>query len=62
MNSSPVIYTLCPDASPEQARDVRARAWTFIFDCCAKKKGGAGHTANDPKEIKYDQATAIEPE
>jgi hypothetical protein len=25
----------------EQARDVRARAWSFIFDCYAKKKAAA---------------------
>lgn len=23
--------------TPEQARDARARAWVFIFDCYAKK-------------------------
>ena len=27
-----------PGPTPEQARDVRARAWRFVFDCYAKKK------------------------
>jgi hypothetical protein len=26
-----------PGTTPEQARDARARAWVFIFDCYAKK-------------------------
>jgi hypothetical protein len=27
-------------ASPEQARDVRARAWAFVFECWHTRKGG----------------------
>jgi hypothetical protein len=26
-----------PGTTPEQARNARARAWVFIFDCYAKK-------------------------
>ena len=26
-----------PGITPEQARDARARAWAFTFDCYAKK-------------------------
>ena len=27
--------------TPEQARDVRARAWRFVFDCYEQKKAAA---------------------
>ncbi len=26
-----------PNITPEQARDVRTRAWKFVFDCHAKR-------------------------
>jgi hypothetical protein len=32
----------CSDVDLEQDRDVRARAWRFVFDCYAKKKGSQG--------------------
>ena len=37
------------DLSPEQARDIRARAWRLVFDCYAKKKAGVPSTGDDPK-------------
>lgn len=46
MSSSPVIYTPCPDAAPEQARDIRARAWRYVF-YCHEKKNAAGVTSAD---------------
>jgi hypothetical protein len=40
-------------ATPEQARDARARAWAYVFDCYTKKQGGPDQKAaqNDTKEI-----------
>ena len=32
-----ITLTATPGITPEQARDARARAWVFIFDCHAKK-------------------------
>lgn len=52
MSSTRFIYTSCLDITPDQARDARARAWRFVFDCYAKKKGGVPSTADDGKEIK----------
>jgi hypothetical protein len=46
---------------PEQARDVRARAWAFIFDCHARKKAAAHSPDNGPDDgtkFKEDSADA----
>jgi hypothetical protein len=40
MSSVRIVYTSCPDITPEQARDARARAWKFIFDTYRKKAAG----------------------
>lgn len=38
-NFSPTTSSsLRPDTTPEQARDIRARAWRFVFDCYEKKR------------------------
>ena len=52
------------DISLEEARDARARAWVFVFDCYEKKKAavGADHTGGDGKEIKDVPANPILPE
>lgn len=47
MGKPDIAYALSSDASLEQARDVRARAWRYVFDCHAKKKAGATHYAGD---------------
>jgi hypothetical protein len=33
------------DTTPEQARDLRARAWLFVFEAHARKNPGAGPSA-----------------
>jgi hypothetical protein len=38
MSSSPRTSSLRPSISPQEGRDVRARAWAFVFDCYRKKK------------------------
>jgi len=34
---------------PDQVHDLRASAWRFIFDCYAKRKGGAPHAGDEAK-------------
>ena len=50
------VFRLAPDITPEQAKDARARAWKFIFDCHAKKKAARLGDPDDAKEIKNDCA------
>ncbi len=48
-----------PRLTSEQCRDVRARAWAFVFECHAKKKAAActQHADGvDGTEIKGDSA------
>lgn len=53
VNNTDIIVKPCPGLTPERARDARARAWKYVFDCYGKKKGGVPSTArNDGKEIK----------
>lgn len=51
VSSSHVVHTSLPDTTPEQARDVRVRAWAFVFDCYAKKKA-ADVTSTDGSDTK----------
>jgi hypothetical protein len=30
-----------PDIAPDQARDARARAWMFVFECWEQRKAAA---------------------
>jgi hypothetical protein len=47
-NDAPVLVVKStPDITPEQARDVRARAWAFVFQCWQEKKKGGPDTAPD---------------
>jgi hypothetical protein len=36
--NEPRVIVKLGGITPEQARDVRARTWRFVFDCYAKKK------------------------
>lgn len=39
MSSTPrSAYRPDPDATPEQARNARARVWRYVFECYAKRK------------------------
>ena len=53
-----------PGITEELARDVRARAWAFIFDCCHSNKMATrpgGH--DDAEDLEYDRTdTTIIPE
>ena len=57
------IFTPSPsDISPEQARDARARAWAFVFQCWQAKKMAAEPTpqpdGRDGKEGAMSPAAA----
>ena len=51
MDSTSVVYRPVPGIAAEQARDTRARAWAFVFDCYAKKNA-AGVTSTDGEDAK----------
>ncbi len=48
------------DLPSEQTRDVRARAWTFVFKCHARKKASRPGGPDDAKEFRNDRTA--EPE
>ena len=50
-----VIVNPTPDITPEQARDARACAWRFVFDCYEKKKGAPESAPDDAEESKNDR-------
>jgi hypothetical protein len=54
MRSPAVSYAPRSNATPDQARDVRARAWTFAFECYAKKEGSRPGAPDDAKGSKHD--------
>jgi hypothetical protein len=47
MGSSELTFTPRPDATPDQTRNLRARAWLFVFDAYARKNPGAGLSARE---------------
>ena len=47
-----VIFRPAPRLTPDEARDARARAWAFIFDCYAKKKAAP---ESRPDDVRKDQ-------
>lgn len=49
-----------PNLPPEQARDARARAWKFVFECHAKKQAASPGRPDDAEESKNDRTA--EPE
>ena len=42
-----LFQRLHPGVTSEQARDVRARAWAFVFECWHTKKGGHHDLTHD---------------
>jgi hypothetical protein len=50
-SSSDITSRPTPSLTPEQARDVRARAWRFVFDRWEQKKAaGKDDGENDASE------------
>ena len=39
--------------SSEQARDIRARAWAYVFECFARHKREAGTGTNYGEDAKF---------
>ena len=48
-----------PDITSEQAHDVRARAWRFVFDCYEKTKGGPETAPDDVMKGSKDDRNKI---
>ncbi len=46
------------DTTLEQARDIRAHVWRYVFDCHARKKGGP--TVAAPNDRKGDQGEPVQ--
>ena len=46
----------CSGVTPEQSRDARARAWTYVFEVYLKKKGGSATAPDDVNGSKNDHA------
>jgi hypothetical protein len=58
-NKARVVVRPASDFTPEEARDSRARAWMFVFDCYAKKKGGPATAPDARKESDRSGKTII---
>ena len=55
MSKLPIIHAPPNDITPEQARDLRALAWRYVFDCYqAKKKAGVTSTGDGTKGPEND--------
>ncbi len=58
MSDAPrVVVKSARRTSPDAACDIRARAWKFVFDCYANKKGGP-ETALDDAERRSNEIRA----
>ena len=57
MTSARIVHT-SPSITPEQARDARARAWAFVFQCWQAKKGAHPGAPDDAKEGSRDDSRA----
>ena len=42
-----IIVKPTPDLTPDQARNIRARAWSYIFHCHWKHKAAEGSGSED---------------
>jgi hypothetical protein len=51
-----ITAKLADSLTPEQARDARVRAWSYVFECWQKKQNAADETRtggeNDARRIK----------
>jgi hypothetical protein len=43
------------DISIEHARDARARAWVYVFQCWQDKQNAAGMTSTNSTSVKYTE-------
>jgi hypothetical protein len=61
MSDLHVTHPSSASSTVEQARDVRAHCWAFIFDCYAKKEVARAGDPNAGKEINERSGKAIIP-
>ncbi len=64
MSRTCISVTPRSDITPEQARDLRARALQFVFDCYARKKSDPVNTPDDARggfKINDSQAERSKP-
>ncbi len=47
--SSTITYRERSSITPEEARNVRARVWRYVFECYARQKAAPPSGPNDPK-------------
>ena len=60
MNKAPRTVHICVlSLTPEQARDIRARALAFVFDCYAKKKAAPESRPNAEERFKNDSSAGL---
>ena len=52
MPESSVICVPRINTTPDQARDIRARAWAFVFECHSAKKNAADVTSTGGEDAK----------
>jgi hypothetical protein len=57
---SSIVIQFASGITPEQARDARARAWSFIFECWQKKQKAAPASRPDDAEGSKNDRTATE--
>ena len=51
-----ITYSPTAGATPDQALDVRIRAWAFILDCHAKKEAAPESRPDNAKGSLHDRA------
>jgi hypothetical protein len=56
MHSPRKATTSRPSATSEHAREARARAWAYAFDCYRKKEATRPGSPDDGTKIKEDSA------
>jgi hypothetical protein len=55
-----IIIALTPGITPEQARDIRARAWRFVFDCSWKREAARPGGPNDAIVRNTEEVSHVE--
>jgi hypothetical protein len=58
MNSRRITISPNADTTHVKAREIRARAWAFVFECLRAKQEGGPTTAPDNPERRSDEIRA----
>jgi hypothetical protein len=51
MSSRRITFSPRTSMAPEEAREIRARAWAFVFECWRAKQEGGPATVPDEAQI-----------